>query len=281
MLNDGTKSLLLYPPKQLASCIAAGVFRDTRNASLSDMDRFNYFPASPLVSVTYVIEGEIRLVQEAGDLESAGGANSIARQSVMPPQNQPIVSWSQGPVAALTIGFYPDAWLRLGFGFDDRAVPLALASALSSFDMDKDPDSSWDAFGQSFSEPWYKARSATGAASWAGSDRLADWSRYQLSRLSTATSGRSIRTIERQIKRISGQSRQSLGFYAAIEDLHRQNVLSPDDSLADIAAEAGFADQSHMGRAVRRATGFSPKKLNKLIETEEAFWCYRLLGERF
>ena len=45
--------------------------------------------------------------------------------------------------------------------------------------------------------------------------------------------------------------------------------------------EGGFADQSHMGRAVRRATGFSPARLNRMIESEESFWCYRLLGQRF
>ncbi len=51
--------------------------------------------------------------------------------------------------------------------------------------------------------------------------------------------------------------------------------------LSEIAIDAGYADQSHMGRAVRRATGFSPARLNRAIENEEAFWCYRLFGERF
>jgi AraC-like DNA-binding protein len=52
-------------------------------------------------------------------------------------------------------------------------------------------------------------------------------------------------------------------------------------SAAGLTTEAAFSDQSHMGRAVRRATGFSPAHLNRVIATEEAFWCYRLLGERF
>jgi len=38
---------------------------------------------------------------------------------------------------------------------------------------------------------------------------------------------------------------------------------------------------SHMGRVVRQTTGYSPAQLNRLIETDEAFWCYRLLGEHF
>lgn len=281
MLNDNAKSSLLLPPQQLASCIAAGVFRDTRNADLSDMDRFNYFPASPLVAVTYIVEGDIRIVEEAGNLDDAKGAKPIAQQSVIQKQDEPIVSWSTGSVAALTVGFYPDAWQRLGYSFDDHVIPAALASALSSFGEDKDPTQCWVKFGQAVSGHWKNARVNADGSGWSGSDRLADWSRYQLSRLALGNSGRSIRTLERQIKRMSGQTKQSLNFYSAIEDLHRLTVTSPEDSLADIAVEAGFADQSHMGRAVRRATGFPPAKLNHLIETEEAFWCYRLLRQRF
>ena len=58
-------------------------------------------------------------------------------------------------------------------------------------------------------------------------------------------------------------------------------VQMPDANPAQIALDAHFSDQSHMGRAVKRATGFSPAHLNTLTETNEAFWCYRLLGERF
>ena len=58
-------------------------------------------------------------------------------------------------------------------------------------------------------------------------------------------------------------------------------VHNADTDLASLATDAGYSDQSHMGRAVRGATGFSPAQLNRHIETEEAFWCYRLIGERF
>ena len=52
---------------------------------------------------------------------------------------------------------------------------------------------------------------------------------------------------------------------------------TPD--LAALAAEAGFADQSHLGREVRRVTGLPPRRLGELMKTEEAFWFYRLLSE--
>jgi AraC-like DNA-binding protein len=49
--------------------------------------------------------------------------------------------------------------------------------------------------------------------------------------------------------------------------------------LASIAAEAGFADQSHLGREVRRVTGILPGRLGELMRNYEAFWFYRLLSE--
>lgn len=90
-----------------------------------------------------------------------------------------------------------------------------------------------------------------------------------------------MRAIERRLKRWSSQSRQSLKFYSDIENLHMLSVNNADAKLAGLASDAGYSDQSHMGRAVQRATGFSPAHLNQLIKTQEAFWCYRLLGERF
>jgi AraC-like DNA-binding protein len=66
-----------------------------------------------------------------------------------------------------------------------------------------------------------------------------------------------------------------------VEEVHRLVNADPTTKPAELAAEAGFSDQSHMGRALKRATGFAPVQLNEKIATEEAFWCYRLLGERF
>jgi len=82
------------------------------------------------------------------------------------------------------------------------------------------------------------------------------------------------------MKRWTGQSGRALRAFAQLEDLHSLRMREPNTAMAEIAAEAEFSDQSHMGRAVKKATGFSPGKLNRLIDTSESFWCYRLLGER-
>ena len=42
-------------------------------------------------------------------------------------------------------------------------------------------------------------------------------------------------------------------------------LASTGDALAHVAADMGFADQSHMTRAVRGATGFTPKGLRRAL----------------
>jgi AraC family transcriptional regulator len=41
---------------------------------------------------------------------------------------------------------------------------------------------------------------------------------------------------------------------------YAMNALAGEDSLSDIAAHAGFADQSHLGRVFREATGMTPRQ---------------------
>ncbi len=90
-----------------------------------------------------------------------------------------------------------------------------------------------------------------------------------------------MRSLERFVKRNSGQTLRTLEFFSRLEGVYRNQRQNRQTPLAEFAIDSGFSDQSHLGRAVRRLTGFSPAKLNKVIETEEPFWCYRLLGERF
>lgn len=268
-------SSLLLPPPELSGCLFAAIVRDTRGVALSDADRLNHFPASPLFSVSGVIEGEVRLVPAGSGIEAARAAAPLPRVSVMPPQDAPTVSWSPGPVLAVTVGFYPDAWARLAEKYD---IPALLERAFAN---GKDISAGWARFCSELSPVWKEARDAAALPGWTGVPLLADWSRALVARAALAGPGRSLRTLERRLRRWSGQTRQSLAFYAAFDDLHRLSAEAKDTPLAQLALDAGYSDQSHMGRAVRRATGYSPARLNHLIETEEAFWCYRLLGERF
>lgn len=272
---------LLYPPPELASCVSTAVVRDTRDVVLSETDRLNFFPASPLMAVTVVLSGDLRMSIDLCTLDALRAKPPVAVLSVTPPQTKPVVSWSPGPVYVMTIGFYPDAWVKLGGEVSSPNLPTSLARAVSILESASEAASAWARFCGALSPIWAERRAAGQAPPWMGSHRVADWARHMFARLALSGPGQSARSLERRLKRWTGQSRQMLEFYAQIEELYRLRRQAPQEPLAAIAADARFSDQSHMGRAVKRATGFSPARLNQLIETDEAFWCYRLIGEGF
>lgn len=257
---------LFLPPAPLSACLFGAILRDTRGTSLSDADRLNHFPASPLVALSCTAQGQLFLIRD-------GQRHPAPRLMVTPPQPTPTTSWSPGDILALSIGIYPEAWAQLD-------QPATIAALDHSFTADTDPQQAWAAFCAALMPLWQAAR-APGHTAPTRAARLSDWSRSLITRAALAGPGRSLRALERRLKRLSGQTRQTLDFFASFEDLHRLSLQSPDTPLAQLALDAGYADQSHMGRAVRRATGFSPARLNRLIQTQESFWCYRLLGERF
>ena len=205
-----------------------------------------------------------------------GGAGWQAAERVPPippvhvvgPQRRPVSSWSPGDVVALSVGIYPDAWALLGGDPAFESIPEVLQM---------DPALGWDGVCARLAPAWARVR----PKGWSEARGLGDWVRGAVARAALSGPGQSLRSMERRLKRSSGQTRSTLAFFETFERLHALSLQSPDAPLPDLALEAGYADQSHMGRAVRRATALSPARLNRAIATEEPFWCYRLLGERF
>ncbi len=259
--------------------MAGCVLRDTRGVQLSDADRVNYFPASPLFTITVVLEGELRVAPKILSLEALRILPVAPKLLVLPPQPCPQMSWSAGPVLATTIAFFPDAWQQLG-GKLDGTPPANVVDGLSTL-ASQPLSQAWPVVWQGLETIWAQRHCADHPPDWVGSDRLKDWTYHLMGQLVQTGAGRGLRSAQRRLQRWTGLNRQTIEFFAKVEDLHRINATDPDASPAEIAVEAGFADQSHMGRALKRATGFSPVTLNQKIATEESFWCYRLLGERF
>lgn len=279
---------LFTPPPSLSGCVFVGIVRDTRGHALGDLDRFSHFPASPLIALTLVIEGELFIVDRDFDLASMHRAQPVPSIALSGAQTRPTTSWSKGPILAVSVGFFPDAWMKLtGQSPDDLidqinlTVPDAILNGLQSCLKKTEPDEIWQEFCKNLEELWVEGLASKSETNWPGQDRLSNWSRSLMSRVALSQTGKSLRAFERALKKFSGHNKQSLEFYARLEDLHRLSLEEQGTPLASIAQDAGFSDQSHMGRTVRRATGFSPAELNKQIASQEAFWCYRLLGERF
>lgn len=276
-LEPARPDRLILPPPALAGCLYGALLRDTRGRGLSDGALYNHFPASPLVTVTWVFHGVLHMV-ERGRVRP----DALPAISVRGPQPGPLTSWSPGEIVALTQAFKPEAWGALTGQAPDaltgRAVALADAlepgpfhDALAAVGTPSD----LTAFEAALAPMWTVRRpdAWTGAAG----RGIGDWVRAMSLRVAVSDTGRSVRQAQRRLKALTGHNRRALDLYAQVEDLWRLSRDS-DAPLAQVALDGGFADQSHMGRAVRRVTGYSPRALTRAIEEDEAFWAYRLLG---
>lgn len=227
------------------------------------------------------MEGQLQTYKFADNAFDVHSHTKMSRFSKIVSSNKPVMSWSEGDVFAITIGFYPDAWIKLCAPEGEAKLLSHLETMFLSLDPAQSLARFWVDICEYVLPLWQINRHCKDMPDWRGSDRLIDWSYFFLARVMSSTAGKSLRTMERRIKQWTGVSQQQISHYASIEILHDIMINNPDVSLAELALTSGYSDQSHMGRQVKRLTGFSPAKINHLIQTAESFWCYRLLGERF
>jgi AraC-like DNA-binding protein len=277
-----TDTHLRLPRPALAGCVRAYVSRSTRGVDLTPDERLNHYPASPLCTLAWTIEG-------AGVLVSKGGVpvqqHVTQRILLMGPHTVPSVTQNVGDVQGLMVFLMPDA-LQALTGIDvaklvDTFVPL-----------DQMLDASWQRMAnevlvapddaariqviEAFLLPRWQACHTSGHRS---GSRYLDWITHLAMRAALSGVGKSTRQIERRVKLWAGLSKQRLRGFARLEasffDLREageRELLS----WAELAFNAGFSDQAHMCREVRRMTGFSPEEIRRAIDTEESFWIYRL-----
>ena len=189
------------------------------------------------------------------------------------------------PVHALSVAFRPEDLARLtgvrGTALMDGIAPLAevasrafLDACLSVFEgSDAGPFARVE---NALAPLWRDARPAAPAPF------LGEWLRGLAGRAVLSGAGQGLRQVQRRIKAWTGQSHRDLQRYSRVEDaMARMSAHRRDGGIdwAGLAGGAGFADQSHLGREVRRVTGLSPARLEARIAQDEAFWFYRLLGE--
>lgn len=272
------------PSSSLGACLLAGVERDTRGCILNDAQRFNYYPATPLVVISWIFEGTLHMVEECGTSLRPTLGPALPRVVLSGPQRRPSVSWSPGPVHALSVGFYPEALNRLigrpiGPYIDqnlplETVVPPALLQASQAI-LNAGDDNPFATLEAQFQPLWREPGQANSAP------YLGDWVRSVATRAAHSATGRSLRQLQRRIRDWTGQSYRDLQLFVRVEEafLHRiEKCDSRAPDLAAIAAEAGFADQSHMGREIRRVTGMSPAHFGERLASDEAFWYYRLVA---
>lgn len=290
MTKPATVARFSMPSLPMGGCIFAAIERDTRGTLLSDAQRFNYYPATPLALISWVFEGDLHMVERVhGEPGCQRLGPPLPRLVFSGPQREPCTSWSPAAVHALSVAFYPDALAQL-IGqplepYFDATLPAAdvlgadlLAACEGVFERPAGtPPTLADV--EACLLPFWAGRHARSAAPWLG-----DWLRTLAVRAAYSKSGTSARQLQLRVKSWAGQSYRDLQLYARVEAAFAQSSAThreEADNLAELAYSAGFADQSHMGRDVRRITGVSPGRFRQLIDGEESFWFYRLIEGQF
>ncbi len=280
-MNDAATRLWL-PPLALAGCVRGVMMRDTRGRQLDAMQRENYFPATPLVQLFWWAEGSSEWLATPG-FSTPPPERRHALMLFGGPFTLPTHTRNPGEMQAFKLLLLPDAFVALtGVSLERHVNRVVDAREVLPAD--------WLAWGEAMSgaadddarlqllEAFLLPRWQALGAQRTG-HRYADWLQALAVRAATSAAGRSLRQLERRIKAWAGLpmrelravSRAEQAFYAvaAAEGVGAVN-------WADIAADNDYADQSHLCRETRRLTGFSPEDLRRRIQTEEAFWAYRL-----
>jgi AraC-like DNA-binding protein len=276
---------LWLPRLSLTACVRAVMSRNTIGVALSDAQRFNYFPATPLCSVSWWFAGESLCLPFNPSATTDGERTPMPGSIVFAgPHNQPSLSWNPGACHGMMVMLMPDA-LQALTGIlpneylnqlvDARTVlPASWMEMCQSVQAAPDDDGRV-ALIEDFLDPlWQAARPGQALRS----QRYEDWTHGLALRAATSGLGRSLRQVERRIKLWSGQPLRDLRGVSRAERAFFQAMADADGSLslAELATQAGYADQSHMCRESRRVTGFPPEELWRRIASDEAFWAYRL-----
>lgn len=281
---------LWLPRASLSACLRGTIVRSTVGYSLSDAQRINRFPATPLCSLSWWFEGRSEALvpdrpDSTPDLHSPREAYP-GRWVLAGPQTRPSASYCAEPTHAMMVMFMPDALHQLT-GIEPEALTDRMVDAQTVLPRDwiamcedvqrqLDNAARMDCL-ESFLEPCWQACRPTQRLS---TQRYGDWAVHLAQRAAISGPGRSLRQLERRIKRWAGLPLRELRGFGKAEqaffDALAAESLHGAVPWADVAASAGFSDQPHLCRVTRRITGFAPQALFDGICTEEPFWVYRI-----
>jgi len=279
---DDAGTQLWLPPLTLAGCVRGVMLRDTRGRALNAAERENYFPATPLVQLFWLAEGEIEWLAAPGF--------SVPTPHLRPapvmlggPFTLPTHTRNVGEMWAFKLLMLPDAFTALtGIALDAHVNQIVDPRPLLPPDWREWAEAMSCALDdaarlqllEAFLLPRWQALGTQQPG-----HRYAAWSEALAVRAATSAAGRSLRQLERRIKAWAGLPMRELRAVSRAESAFYA-VAAADGgggvNWADIAVSNDYADQSHLCRETRRLTGFSPADLRRRIQTEEAFWAYRL-----
>ncbi len=277
----------LWPPRvHLAGCTRGVMARDTRAVTLQAEQRFSHYPATPMCTINWWFSGEVEMLAlgapAALDSPRSPAPSRIAFGG---PFTVPSISWSPGPVHGMMLLLLPDAvhhlmgvdpndWMNRLVDIGDVLPPdwLEMCALVA---VEPDDDRRVDLI-EDFLAPRWQAVQPQRAL---GLHRYAEWSEGLALRAALSQTGRSLRQVERRIRRWAGQPLRELKGFGRAERAFFEMMASEDarrPAWSALALDAGYSDQSHLCRVSRRITGCSPQELWDRIEHDEGFWPYRI-----
>jgi AraC-like DNA-binding protein len=267
------------PPARWSEHLCMFVVRDTRGCELADHEQLNRYPANPYCSLTWMLEGRSQLVAQ-GD---AARSEILPRHFVNGCQTRPCVSRNLGDRHSFCVVFHPDAFRAL-FGVDLAAIQdafvdashvlpahgMQLVDAVAAAADDAERRLAVDAF---------MARHATSLGT-------SPWTRLRCMGVNVGLQvagglmGVGPRQVPRLARREGGLNVPGLSrLWRSERSMHRvRETLARGQAIdwAAHAAEAGYADQSHLVRECKEFSGRTPAQIVQQARHDEADWFYRL-----
>jgi AraC-like DNA-binding protein len=278
---------LWLPQPSLSACVRAIVARSTVGVGRHwpESWRYNHFPASPLCGISWFVAGHSEVIDAGWPAEPGSPGQRLPQVYFGGPLTRPLVSRNSIEGHALMLMLLPDAVKALtGLNPADwlnrcEPLPAVLAApwqALSDSVLAAADDDTRVTLIEDFLVPRWQAARPLSAPT--GLLRLQDWAQALALRAATSGAGRSLRQAERRIKGWTGLPMRELRGLGRAEQAFFRTLEQFDEPArwAEVAADAGYADQSHLCRETRRVTGFSPAELRSRIAEDESFWIYRI-----
>lgn len=279
------------PPWGLSACVRAVIWRSTVGMDLSQSQRWGHYPAGPVCTISYLLQGSIDVLAAGAGSNPVSERQPAPRMSVMGPHSAPRSAFYGPESEGVMLIFYPDAfWAMTGVppqSLCDQIVdahsvlPPALLAVCKRLYEAGDVQKGVQHFFDDLLPIWQRrAQDSQGhvrpARNWG--QNLAPWMEALALRAAAAGWGRSLRQSERRIKqwtgwslrKLQGSARGEAAFFAVMEAMLEERL-----DWTQIALDNGFSDQSHFIRETRRITGFSPESLLHGLIHDEAFWVYR------
>lgn len=230
-------------------------------------------PANVYACLNVITNGDVKICSTSGE--------SLPRIFLTGPFTAPVRTFAFAPLSSLSIVFQPwllQSWFDLDVGnvgnmvnaiIDAAYVPRltdpVLVAALQSATSQP-----------SLLELTLKILSVPQSDSGHEASIMANVLLETQSIAETASRhGISVRQFERRFARNFGLSPKELLRVKRFEE-SLVKLANDKESLANVAADAGYADQSHMTRDYRRATGYTPRQTKEGMNKETpGYWAFK------